>query len=46
MYWEAVDVYEGTVLEVFEGLYPSAVNYFAVILKNHNYIIRPSLVLA
>ena len=46
MYWEAVDVYEGTVLESFEGLYVSAARYFEVVLKNYNYVVRPALVLA
>lgn len=44
--WEAVDIYEGTVLEIFEGLYSGAANYFAVVLKGHNYFIRPALVVA
>ena len=44
--YEAVDLYEGTVLEYFEGSLFEANRYFAKVLLRGTYFVRSALVLA
>ena len=46
MCYEAVDLYEGTVLEYFEGSLFEANRYFAKVLLRGTYFVRSALVLA
>jgi hypothetical protein len=41
--WEAIDIYEGLVLEVFFGSLNAAMNYFSKVLLPGSYEVRTAL---